>query len=194
MSFQHIIKIPKERIGALIGKRGKVKQEIEQKCSVKVEIDSDTGDAVISGNGSVDQMEIFKAVEVVSAIARGFSPQRAYRLFEATTEETDAVVYQMVDLRDFAGKSPNALDRVRGRIIGESGKSRRTLEELSGAYISVYGYSAGIIGSFREVKLASEAIRMLAKGNMHKTVYNMLQQARRNEKLDRMRLWEDSTG
>jgi hypothetical protein len=27
---------------------------------------------------------------------------------------------------------------------------------------------------------------------MHKSVYNMLQDARRREKIDRMRLWEDS--
>jgi rRNA processing protein Krr1/Pno1 len=39
MSFQHSIKIPRERIGALIGKRGKVKQQIEKKCGVAIEID-----------------------------------------------------------------------------------------------------------------------------------------------------------
>ncbi|MEO9319931.1 MAG: KH domain-containing protein [Nitrososphaera sp.] len=192
MSFQHVVKIPRERIGALIGKRGKVKQEIEQKCGVKIEIDSDTGDAVISGNGSLDRMELFRAVEIVTAIARGFSPQRASRLFEQPAEETDAIIYQLMDLREYAGKSPNALDRIRGRIIGQGGKSRRTLEELSGAYISVYGHSVGIIGTLREAKLASEAVSMLAKGSMHKNVYNLLQEARRKEKLDRMRLWEDS--
>ena len=191
MSFQHIVKIPRERIGALIGRRGKIKQEIEQKCNVKIEVDSESGDAVISGNGPVDQMEIFKAVEVISAIARGFSPQRAYRLFEA--KEDDEVIYQQIDLRDYAGKSANAMDRIRGRVIGEGGKSRRTLEELSGAFISVYGHSVGIIGSYREVKLAIEAVSMLCKGSMHKNVYNMLQEARRKEKQDRMRLWEDNT-
>src|SRR5438105_4398494 len=108
MSFQHIVKIPRERIGALIGKRGKVKQEIEQKCSVKVDIDSETGDATISGNGPADRMEIFKAVEVISAIARGFSPQRAYRLFDLGRDESDAIIYQLIDLRGYSGKSPNA--------------------------------------------------------------------------------------
>jgi hypothetical protein len=32
---------------------------------------------------------------------------------------------------------------------------------------------------------------MLSKGRSHKNVYNMLQEARRKDKLDRMRLWED---
>jgi rRNA processing protein Krr1/Pno1 len=33
---------------------------------------------------------------------------------------------------------------------------------------------------------------MLARGSMHKSVYTMLQGAKRREKLDKMRLWEDS--
>jgi hypothetical protein len=33
---------------------------------------------------------------------------------------------------------------------------------------------------------------MLAKGSMHKTIYNMLQGAKRKDKLDKMRLWEEN--
>jgi ribosomal RNA assembly protein len=66
------------------------------------------------------------------------------------------------------------------------------IEELSGASISVYGHTVCLIGNFREVKLATDAIAMLAKGSMHKAVYNMLQGAKRRDKIDRMRLWEDS--
>lgn len=131
-------------------------------------------------------MEMFKAVEIISAIARGFSPQRAMRLL------SEEEMFQQVDLRDFAGKSPSALERIKGRIIGEAGKSRRTIEDLTGAFISVYGHTVGLIGTYHEVKLATDAIEMLSKGSMHKSVYNMLQEARRREKEDRMRLWEDN--
>ena len=82
MSFQHSVKIPKERIGALIGKRGKVKQQIEKRCGVAIEIDSETGDALISTSKPAEQMEAFRAIEVITAISRGFSPERAYHLFE----------------------------------------------------------------------------------------------------------------
>jgi ribosomal RNA assembly protein len=187
MSFQHAIKIPRERIGALIGKRGRVKQQIEKKCGVEIEIDSETGDALVSGSKPVEQMEAFRAVEVITAISRGFSPERAYHLFDG-----EEVMFQQMDLHDYAGKSPSALERIRGRIIGEGGKARRMIEELSGAYISVYGHSVSFIGSYREVKLATDSIAMLARGSMHKTVYTMLQGAKRREKIDRMRLWEDS--
>lgn len=188
MSFQHTIKIPKERIGALIGKGGSVKQQIEKRCGVKIEIDSETGDTMIMDNKSADhQLEAFRAVEAITAISRGFSPERAYRLFD-----DDELIFQQIDLRDYTGKSPNALERIKGRVIGEGGKARRMIEELSGAYISVYGHTVGLIGNFREVKLATDAVAMLAKGSMHKTVYNMLQSAKRRDKMDRMRLWEDN--
>ena len=187
MSFQHTIKIPKERIGALIGKGGRVKQQIEKRCGVKIEIDSETGDTMIMDNKSSDHLEAFRAVEAITAISRGFSPERAYRLFD-----DDELIFQQIDLHDYTGKSPNALERIKGRIIGEGGKARRMIEELSGAYISVYGHTVCLIGNFLEVKLATDAIAMLAKGSMHKTVYNMLQGVKRRDKMDRMRLWEDN--
>jgi ribosomal RNA assembly protein len=187
MSFQHTMKIPKDRIGAIIGKAGKVKQQIEKRCGVEIEVDSESGDATIKGTRPADQMEAFRAVEVITAISRGFSPERAYRLFE-----DEEMLFQQVDLHDYAGRSPNALERIKGRIIGEGGKARRMIEELTGAHVSVYGHMVGVIGSFHEVKLATDSIAMLAKGSMHKSVYNMLQEARRRDKMDKMRLWEDS--
>jgi ribosomal RNA assembly protein len=187
MSFQHTVKIPKERIGALIGKGGRVKQQIEKRCGVKIEIDSETGDTMIMGNKSADYLEAFRAVEAITAISRGFSPERAYRLFD-----DDELIFQQIDLHDYTGKSTNALERIKGRVIGEGGKARRMIEELSGAYISVYGHTVCLIGNFREIKLATDAITMLSKGSMHKTVYNMLQGAKKRDKMDRMRLWEDN--
>ena len=183
--------MPHERVGVLIGSKGKVKGEIEKRCTVKVDIDGESGDITISNaSNDADQLEMFKAVEVVSAIARGFSPQRAYRLFEGGD---DPPILHQIDLRSYAGKSANNLARIKGRIIGESGKSRRTIEQLSGASVSVYGHTVSLIGSYRETRIASEAITMLSKGSMHKKVYQMLQDARRKEKMDRMRLWEDTS-
>lgn len=189
MIFQQVVKIPNDRIGVIIGKNGKVKTEIQNKCNVTIEIDSENGNAIISSTSRpIVEMEPFKAVEIVSAIAKGFSPERAYRLLEE-----EEVVLQLVDLRDYAGKSTNSLSRIKGRIIGESGKSRKTMEEISGAFISVYGHTVGLIGTFEETKLATEAVTMLSKGRSHASVYNMLQEAKRKSKLDRMRLWENDT-
>jgi ribosomal RNA assembly protein len=186
--FEQVVKIPDDRIGVIIGKNGKVKTEIQDKCGVASDIDSENGNAIISSTSKpIIEMEPFKAVEIVSAIAKGFSPERAYRLLG------EEEVLQLVDLRDYAGKSANSLSRIKGRIIGEAGKSRKTIEDISGAFISVYGHTVGLIGTFEEIKLATEAVTMLSKGRSHASVYNMLQEAKRKSKLDRMRLWENDT-
>ena len=189
MSFQQVVKVPRDRIGVIIGKKGKVKGQIQDRCNVLIEIDSKTGDAIISlqSKEMPTEMEPFKAVEVISAISKGFSPRRAYRLIDGDDDS-----FQLIDLRDYAGKSSNSMERIKGRIIGEEGKSRRTIEDLSGTYISVYGHSVGIIGTSDQIKIASDAVTMLSKGKSHKTVYNMLQEAKRKAKMDRMRLWEDN--
>jgi ribosomal RNA assembly protein len=186
--FEQVVKIPDDRIGVIIGKNGKVKTEIQDKCGVAIDVDSENGNAIISSTSKpIAEMEPFKAVEIVSAIAKGFSPERAYRLLG------EEEVLQLVDLRDYAGKSANSLSRIKGRIIGEAGKSRKTIEDISGAFISVYGHTVGLIGTFEEIKLATEAVTMLSKGRSHASVYNMLQEAKRKSKLDRMRLWENDT-
>jgi ribosomal RNA assembly protein len=186
LSFQHLIKVPDDRIGVLIGKNGQVKHEIEDKCKVQIEIDSQNGEALISAASTeLPETQPFKAMEIISAIARGFSPERAYRLLD-----DEELILQIIELKEYAGKSANAMDRIRGRIIGQGGKSRKTIEELSGAYMSISGHSVALIGKYEEVRLANDAVNMILKGSAHKSVYTMLQEERRRHKLEKMRLWE----
>ncbi|MDX1533675.1 MAG: KH domain-containing protein, partial [Nitrosopumilaceae archaeon] len=92
---------------------------------------------------------------------------------------------------EFAGKSPSQVERIKGRIIGEGGKARKNMENLSGTSISVYGRTVAIIGDVTKLKIAVDAISSLSSGSMHGSVYNKLESARRREKADKMRLWED---
>jgi len=187
LSFEESLKIPLDRVGVLIGKGGKVKKMIEEECKVSLQIDSKSGDVTVKMTGSIEEANPFKAVEIINAIGRGFSPERAFRLLE------DGQTLLIIDLREYVGKSKNSLIRIKGRIIGFKGKARRVIEELTGAYISVYGHTVAIIGDVEQVRLAEEAVRMLASGSSHKTVYSMLQRERTKKKLERLKLWEDTS-
>ncbi len=186
MSFEQSVRVPLERIGVIIGKGGSTRRSFEEELGVDLLVDSKSGSVLVKCD-SVEKGDPLRAVRVVEAIGRGFSPQRAHRLLG------EEVAFEVIDLRDFAGKSTNALERIRGRIIGVNGKSRRVIEELTGCYLSVYGRSVAMIGEPTEMKLAMEAVKMLASGSPHRTVYNMLQKARTKRKMERMLLWEESS-
>jgi len=75
MSFEKSIRIPEDRVGALIGKSGKIKSKIEDRCSVKLDIDSKNGEVQVSSEIVDEQFHTFKALEIITAIGRGFSPE-----------------------------------------------------------------------------------------------------------------------
>jgi ribosomal RNA assembly protein len=186
VSFEQAVRIPVERVGAVIGKEGGTKRFLEEEMGVKLRVDSKEGLVTVKSESGL-KTDPFSATRVIEAIGRGFSPQRARRLLDEGT------VLEVIDLRDYSGKSVNSLERIRGRVIGEKGKSRRVIEELTGCHISVYGRTVAIIGEASEVQQASEAVRSLATGSQHKTVYNALQKARSKRKMERMFLWEGTS-
>ena len=185
MSFEKIVRIPVDRVGALIGRSGKVKSQVEKACAVRLEIDSESGEIEIQSAGSIDQIQPFKAVEIVTAIGRGFSPENAMKLIK---EETSLHV---IDLLDFAGKSPQQIERIKGRIIGEGGRARANMESLTSTSICVYGKTVSIIGEPHQIKMAISAITSISSGSKHGVVYGRLEANRRKEREERMQLWEN---
>jgi ribosomal RNA assembly protein len=185
MSFEQVVRIPVERVGAVIGKEGATKRYLEGEMGVTLSVDSREGLVMVKSDSAL-KTDPFSATRVIEAIGRGFSPQKARRLLD------EGVALEVIDLRDY-GRSSNSLERIRGRVIGLGGKSRRVIEELTSCHISVYGRTVAIIGEAGEVQLASEAVKSLATGSQHKTVYNTLQKARSKRKMERMFLWEGTS-
>lgn len=183
LAFEKIIRIPKERVAVLIGPSGSVKSRIAESCGVELVIDSATGEVTVS-SGDLATSRPFKAVEIVMAIGRGFSPESGMDLLRNDN------ILQVIDLREFAGKSRSSIERIKGRIIGEGGRARRNMESLSGTRISVYGRTVSVIGSGRNLRLAVDAITSLSGGNMHGAVYKKMEAANRRTKQAGMALWE----
>ena len=178
--------IPRERVGVLVGHAGDTKTTIESKLFVDLKIDSPSGTVEIGIKpGAPDPSGALQAKDVVVAIGRGFSPERAFRLFN---EET---TLDIIDLHDFFGKNEAEIRRIDGRIIGREGKSRRILEELTGASISVSGHTVSIIGNYDAIAMAKDALEKLIKGRQHGTVYKFLKRRRQELKKEKaLGLWE----
>jgi ribosomal RNA assembly protein len=165
------LRIPKERIGALIGPCGSVKREIEKKTETELVIDSETGEVRV--DGKENPLGVLKARDVVRAIGRGFSPEKAMRLIR------EDQYLDIIDIKDYAGESERAMRRLRGRIIGEGGRTREALERTTGANVSVYGKTVAIIGGADELRTARTAVEMLLRGAEHSTVYRFLEHQRK---------------
>ena len=180
--------IPRERIGVLVGPKGSVKSAIEQKLFVDLTIDSDSGSVDIRVKPeSPDPSSALRAKDVVLAIGRGFSPPRAFSLFN------EDYSFEIVDLHDYFGKNEAEIRRVDGRIIGREGKTRRNLEELTGTLISVSGHTVSIIGTFESVSMAKDGLEKLIEGRQHGTVYKFLRKKRSQVKKEKaLVLWEGS--
>ncbi len=182
-----LIKVPRERVGVIIGPDGVTKKYIEEKLSVELKIDSDSGDVAIGMNEKEkDPSLLFRAKDVITALGRGFSPEHAFRL----VRDEDSIL-DMIDLRMVFGKSDADIRRVKGRIIGMNGKTRRLIEELTDTGVAVFGHTVSIIGTIEQAGVAREAIEMLVKGSMHNTVYRLLHRKRRELKKKTLELWEE---
>lgn len=172
--MQEHIKVPQDRIGAIIGVDGKVKELLEKKSGAKIEIDSESGTVLIESEG--DAFKALKASEAIKAVARGFSPDKALKLLD-----NEDMMLEMIDLSKISD-APADLTRLKGRIIGRGGKTREVIESMTGAKISVYGKTIGILGEPDQVTMVRQALDMLIEGAPHGAVYGFLERRRRELK------------
>jgi len=161
------IKVPLDRIAVLVGPKGSIKELIEEKSTAMLNIDSQSGDVEITD--PKDPLKGMRAREVIHAIARGFSPEKALRLFDE-----ELLMFETIDLSNFA-KTEKDLQRIRGRIIGQRGKTREIFESLTGVRISVYGKTVCLIGYPEQNAVARAGIDMLLEGSSHGPVYKFLE-------------------
>lgn len=179
-------RVPKERVGVLIGPKGVTKAAIERKLSVELTIDGETGDVEISTGPGSNPADLFKARDIVTAIGRGFSPENALKLMD------EEAVLLVIDLRELFGRSDSDIERVKGRIIGAGGKTRRNIEETTGTKVSLHGHTIAIIGDLEHSGVAREAIQMFIEGRSHSTVYRFLQAKRAELRKSEMEIWKTS--
>ena len=158
------LKIPKDRVGVLIGKKGEIKRLIEKNTGTKLFVDKEGG-VVIDGEG----VNVFNANTIVKAIGRGFNPHAALTLLE---EENNI---EIINIKDFAGKSGKKLVRIKARLIGTQGKARRVIENMTNTEIVIYGKTISIIGKVENVDVAKRGTEILLRGAPHGNAYKYIE-------------------
>lgn len=161
------IKIPEERIGVLVGPGGSMKNLIEEKTKTELVIDSETGTVSIAS--AEDPLLAMRVMDLVRAIGRGFSPERALPILD-----DEMLMLDVLDLSKMVGTKSD-MARLKGRIIGKDGRTREIMERLSGAKVSVYGKTVSLLGYPEQIRIARTAIEMLLDGAPHGNVYSFLE-------------------
>ena len=167
-------RVPEDRVAVVIGAGGRTRREIAAATHASVAIDAEEGEVRIEAPDS-DPIAGLKARDIVLAIGRGFSPERAMRLLKENT------YLGILDIKFTTGKhEKDALRRIRSRVIGTRGRARARIEELSGCSVSVYGSTVALIGDEEQLERATRAVEMLLKGSEHSTVFHLLARLRRD--------------
>lgn len=165
----------------LVGPEGGTKRRLQEATGTHVTIESATGEVTIDEAGAKDPVLALKARDIVMAVGRGFSEDRAFRLLD------DDVYLEVLDIKDFA-RTKARVEQVRARLIGTRGKTRRLIEELTGVDVSVFGHTVALLGPTFEMAIAREAVIMLLRGSEHATVYRFLERKRADIKAWQMGL------
>lgn len=145
-----------------------------------LDIDSTDGDILVTAKESTDPLKVNATAEVVKAIGRGFSPERAFYLY------SDGFQLVVISLREFARKGSNRINEIKGRIIGRQGKTRQIVEDITDCFVCVYGDTVSLIGDYISMRYALQALQMIIEGKKQRTVYTYLESKAKELKAERI--------
>ncbi len=144
------------------------KENLQERLDIKIFIEGRK--VTIEG----DAFQEYESSRVFWAIALGFSVKSALKLLG------EDFVFRKIPIRNFTRRKN--LKEVRARLIGTEGKTRRTVEQVSGCDIIVDDKYVGLIGPAEEIETASTSIVNLIKGSKQSNVYHYLEQSNTRKK------------
>ncbi len=147
------------------------KKFLEEKLNVEISIEGKK--ITIEGN-AVDEYE---ASIVLEAIGFGFSTKVAILL------KNPDFAFRQLSIKDITKKKNFLL--IRGRLIGTRGKTKETIEEISGCRLMIHDNDniVGIIGPSEDIEDAITALTSLIKGSKQANVYRYLEKRNRDKKI-----------
>lgn len=119
--------------------------------------------------GTVESGAVQKAADFVRAFALGFAVDDALVLLRMDDMYVDS--FEVKDVKTLNG---DHLARAIGRLAGRNGKTRATIENTSRTRIILADSKIHILGSYRNIRVAKDAIVSLILGSTPGTVYTKL--------------------
>lgn len=160
--MEHIL-IPEKRAEQL----EKIREEVAKALKCKIEIENKNEVTIVG-----EAYDEYNAKNVIQAFGRGFEIEKAYKLLK------EDYFFKFANLKDFLN-GEEQIRRIKARIIGEAGKTKLYIEEISEADLSIYGNTIGMIGTVEQLEIASAALQVLLEGGTHKKAYNIMERMRR---------------
>jgi len=151
----------------ILKSKPELKKKLEELSMTNIEISDEN--IIVE---SEDTLKIMQVIIVIKAFGRGFDFEDALNLLDEDYQ------LEIIEIKDYSGKSRRRQQTLKGRVIGTSGKTKKMIEQYAEVKISVYGKTICIIGKWDKVSIAKEAVEMLLSGSLHNTVYRFLQKGK----------------
>jgi len=147
-----------------LGRILKNKKKLEEELNIKI---TNKG-REISINGKPEEEYI--AEKIIESLDLGFQYKTAILIKE------EDFIFEILNIKDYTKR--NDLERVRARIIGKGGKTKKTLTQLTECDIELRGNKIGIIGPSTSIENAQEALISLIRGTKQSNLYAYLEKHR----------------
>lgn len=144
------------------------KNEIITEIENNYSIDFNFNKSIVKISSKNPLLEV-NAQKSIEAFMNGFSIKDSLKIFE---EDKDI---RFINIKNYTSNRNRAKHQT-GRVIGENGKTKDKIEELTGTKISIKNFQIGIIGKIESILTTEKAIKKILSGSPISNVYYDLEQ------------------
>jgi ribosomal RNA assembly protein len=168
--FMDEVYIPAER-AALLKADKKGIRKLEKLCGCRLKFRG-ANEIIVDGNGAFEE---YTAKNVIYAFGRGFGIDVAVKLTHPD------YYFSSIDIGEFT-RNKNRIREIRARLIGTNGRTKKYIEVVSSAKVSIFGDTISFIGKSDCIEEAETAANAIIDGRSHRLAYNKMEAAHRKNK------------